>query len=147
MTVADALEAWLETKRGVVRPNTLASYQAQVRSYILGPLLPGEARRAAVRSGKGEKPKAKPILLLGSVKVADLTTRGIREWHRLISDEVSPYPSTSLHLLSPTLGREEKESGAAAASRSSRRHSGVSNCHQLRVPHTHRALGDRRTDS
>lgn len=91
LTVADTIDAWLNTKRGVVRPTTFASYEFQVRSYIVGPLPPAEARRAKVRSGKGKEVAAKPIALLGNIKIADLSTRTIRDWHRLISDEVSPY--------------------------------------------------------
>lgn len=91
LTVADAIAAWLETKRGVVRPNTLASYEFQTASYIVGPLASAEARLATIRSGRGERPKATPVPLLGAVKFAELTTRRIREWHRLIADEVSPY--------------------------------------------------------
>ena len=50
-----------------------------------GPCPPGEARRAIIRSGRGAKPKAKPIELLGREKVQELTTRRIRAWHKLIS--------------------------------------------------------------
>lgn len=91
LTVSAAIDAWLNTKRGVVRPTTFASYEFQVRSYVVGPLPPAEARRAKVRSGKGKPAAAKPIALLGNVKISDLSTRAIREWHRLISDEVSAY--------------------------------------------------------
>ena len=90
VTVADAVAAWLESKRGVVRPITFASYEFEI-GYIVGPLLPSEARRAIVRSGVGARPKAKPIELLGRVKVQELTTRRVRAWHKLISDEVSVY--------------------------------------------------------
>jgi integrase len=90
VTVADAVAAWLETKRGVVRPITFASYEFEI-GYIIGPLLPSEARLAIVRSGVGARPKAKPIELLGRVKVQELTTRRVRAWHKLISDEVSVY--------------------------------------------------------
>ena len=90
MTVADAVAAWLETKRGVVRPITFASYEFEI-GYIVGPLLPSEARRAIVRSGVGARPKARPIELLGRVKVQELTTRRVRAWHKLISEEVSVY--------------------------------------------------------
>jgi len=88
VTVADAVAAWLETKRGVVRPITFASYEFEI-GYIVGPLLTSEARREIVRSGVGARPKA--IELLGRVKVQELTTRRIRAWHKLISDEVSVY--------------------------------------------------------
>lgn len=90
VTVEAAVAAWLETKSGLVRPITLATYQFQSR-YVVGPLPPGEARRAIIASGKGAAPKAKPIELLGREKVQELTTRRIRAWHKLISDEVSIY--------------------------------------------------------
>ena len=90
VTVADAVAAWLESKRGVVRPITFASYEFEI-GYIVGPLLPSEARRAIVRSGVGARPKARAIELLGRVKVQELTTRRVRAWHKLISDEVSVY--------------------------------------------------------
>ena len=90
MTVADAVAAWLESKRGVVRPITFASYEFEI-GHVVGPLLPSEARRAIVRSGVGARPKARAIELLGRVKVQELTTRRVRAWHKLISDEVSVY--------------------------------------------------------
>jgi integrase len=90
VTVADAVAAWLETKRGVVRPITFATYAFQSR-YVVGPLAPSEARRAIIASGKGAAAKAKPIELLGREKVQELTTRRIRAWHKLLSDEVSIY--------------------------------------------------------
>ena len=90
VTVGDAVAAWLESKRGVVRPITFASYEFEI-GYIVGPLLPSEARKAIVRSGVGARPKARAIELLGRVKVQELTTRRIRAWHKLISEEVSVY--------------------------------------------------------
>src|SRR5271166_5369564 len=39
VTVADAVAAWLETKRGVVRPITFSSYEFEI-GYLVGPLLP-----------------------------------------------------------------------------------------------------------
>jgi integrase len=90
LTVGEAVAAWLETKRGVVRPITFAAYEFQSR-YVVGPLAPSEARRAIIRSGVGAKPKARAIELLGRVKVQELTTRQIRAWHKTISDEVSVY--------------------------------------------------------
>ena len=90
VTVETAVAAWLETKRGVVRPITFATYKFQSR-YVVGPLAPSEARRAIIRSGVGAKPKARAIELLGREKVQELTTRQIRAWHKLVSDEVSVY--------------------------------------------------------
>jgi integrase len=90
VTVADAVTAWLETKRGVVRPITYSSYEFEI-GYIVGPLLPSEARRAIIRSGVGARPKAKPIPLLGPIKIVELSPRRIRAWHKLVSEEVSVY--------------------------------------------------------
>ena len=90
VTVSDAVATWLEVKQSSVRPNTFESYESQTR-YIVGPLLPAEARVATIRSGTGTKPKANPLVLLGHIKVQELTTRQIRAWHQLISDEVSIY--------------------------------------------------------
>jgi integrase len=90
VTVETAVAAWLETKRGVVWPITFATYQFQSR-YVVGPLVPSEARRAIILSGVGAKPKARAIELLGREKVQELTTRRIRAWHKLLSDEVSIY--------------------------------------------------------
>src|SRR5580700_9317796 len=90
VTVADAVTAWLETKRGAVRPITFATYAFQSR-YLVGPLSPRDARIATIHSGKGAKPKDRPIELLGREKVQELTTRRIRAWHKLLSDEVSIY--------------------------------------------------------
>ena len=90
VTVETAVAAWLETKRGVVRPITFATYQFQSR-YVVGPLAPSEARRAVIRSGVGARRKAHAIELLGRVKVQELTTRQIRAWHKTISEEVSVY--------------------------------------------------------
>ena len=92
VTVADAVAAWLDVKRGTVRPITYNTYAFQSR-YVVGPLAPSDTRRAIIASGKGAaaKAKAKPIELLGREKVPELTTRRIRAWHKLLSDEVSIY--------------------------------------------------------
>ena len=90
VTVGDAVAAWLETKRDAVRPITFNTYAFQSR-YVVGPLPTGEARRAIIHSGKGAKPNDRPIELLGREKVQELTTRRIRAWHKLVSDEVSIY--------------------------------------------------------
>jgi integrase len=90
LTVADAIETWLEAKKSSVRPNTFASYVFQAR-YVTGPLATAEARRATIRSGTGKRPPAKPLDLLGHIRVQDLTTKDIRVWHRRITEEVSVY--------------------------------------------------------
>jgi integrase len=90
VTIADAVATWLDAKRGTVRPITFATYTFQSR-YVVGPLPTGDGRRAIITSGKGTAPKVKPIELLGRDKVQELTTRRIRAWHKLLSDEVSIY--------------------------------------------------------
>ena len=88
VTVADAVSAWLESKRGVVRPITFDTYAFQSR-YVVGPLPPREARQAIIRSGVGARPKARGIELLGRLKVQELSTSRVRGWHKLLSAEVS----------------------------------------------------------
>ena len=80
----------------MVRPITLATYEFQSR-YVVGPLPPGEARRAIIASGRRREPKVTPIELLGREKVQELTTRRVRAWHKLISDEVSIYCANKAH--------------------------------------------------
>ena len=90
VTVGDAVTAWLDAKRGTVRPITFVTYAFQSR-YVVGPLPRRDARIAIIYSGKCAKPRDRPIELLGREKVQELTTRRIRAWHKLISDEVSIY--------------------------------------------------------
>lgn len=90
LTVSEAVTVWLDTKRGSVRANTFGNYEYQSR-YVVGPLLPKSERQSTMRSGKGQKPNARPLTLLGHIKVQNLTTRDIRAWHKLISEEVSVY--------------------------------------------------------
>jgi len=111
LTVKDAIEAWLETKSGVVRPHTFTSYQFQAR-YVTGPLPPAEARKAIVLSGTGRAPPAKSLDLLGHIKAQELTTRQIRSWHRQISDEVSVYSANKALMIlkaALTLAAEDYE--------------------------------------
>ena len=90
VTVGDAVVAWLYAKRGIVRPITFGTYAFQSR-YVVGSLATSEGRREVIVSGKGESAKPKPIELLGREKVQELTTRRIRAWHKLLSEEVSIY--------------------------------------------------------
>ena len=90
ITIADAVAALLYGKRGVVRPNTFASYEFQAR-YVVGPLLAAAECKAIVRLGTGKKPTGKPLPLLGGVKMQELTTRQNCAWRKLVSDEASIY--------------------------------------------------------
>lgn len=90
LTIGDAVAAWLDNKRDVVRANTFGNYEFQAR-YVVGPMPATEARKAMVALGKRDKSTPPSLTLLGKVKTQDLTTRQIREWHRMISQEVSVY--------------------------------------------------------
>ena len=90
LTVGDAVAAWLDNKRDVVRANTFGNYEFQAR-YVVGPMPATEARKALVALGKRAESAPPSLTLLGKVKTQDLTTRQIREWHRMISQEVSVY--------------------------------------------------------
>ena len=90
LTVGDAVAAWLDNKRDVVRANTFGNYEFQAR-YVVGPMPATEARKASVALGKRAESAPPSLTLLGKVKTQDLTTRQIREWHRMISQEVSVY--------------------------------------------------------
>jgi hypothetical protein len=78
------------SSRAATKSFTFATYAFQSR-YVVGPLPPRDARIAIIHSGKGAKPKDRPIELLGREKVQELTARRIRAWHKLLSDEVSIY--------------------------------------------------------
>lgn len=103
LTVEAAVAAWLDSKRDAVRPITFAAYAFQSR-YVVGPLLPADARSAVIRSGRGTKPTAAPIALLGRENVRELTTRRIRAWHRQLAEEVSLYAANkALQILKASL--------------------------------------------
>jgi integrase len=55
VTVEAAVAAWLETKRGVVRPITFATYEFQSR--FINTLSSREVRRATITSGTGLRQK------------------------------------------------------------------------------------------
>jgi integrase len=91
LTVAQAVEHWLENRRGHVKAGTWRSYQQAV-GYIVGPLLVGTKlqrhafRRTGVRPVSGEL-----IEMLGARPVSELTTADIRQWHTTLTSQVSLY--------------------------------------------------------
>jgi integrase len=90
LTVAHTIESWLAGKKTAVRNNTFNAYVFLAR-YITGPIAVSKVREASIKSGKGKVSTSEHLPLLGLIKVQNLSTRQIREWHRLISDEVSVY--------------------------------------------------------
>ena len=91
ITVAQAMQYWLQDRESEVRRNTLRGYR-QVSSYIVGPLLVGSPvdRHQFARRGK-KKPDAQFIPMLGAVEISQLTTAHIRAWYKLISIHVGSY--------------------------------------------------------
>lgn len=98
LTVADAVKAWLETKKGTIRENTFRNYEYRAL-YVIGPLPTKDARRTNMYSGTGMQLKANTFELLGYIKAQVLTTRDIRTWHKLISEEVSVYTANKAMMI------------------------------------------------
>jgi integrase len=90
-TVAEVVEHWLESRRNQVKPGTWRSYQQAV-GYITGPLLVGTKLQRHAYARTGVKPVSGELIeMLGAVRVADLTTADIRNWHRTLTMHVSAY--------------------------------------------------------
>ncbi len=91
LTVARAVEHWLENRRDAVKPGTWRSYRQAV-GYVVGPLLVGTKFERQVFARRGEKPDgAQFVEMLGAKAIADLSTADIRSWHRTLSAHVSSY--------------------------------------------------------
>jgi integrase len=91
LTVSEAIDRWLETRRGEVKPVTWEGYQHLCR-YVTGPLLVGGKRERRIWTERGEKPKDAAFLdLLGPFLVAELTTADIRNWHKTVTAQVSSH--------------------------------------------------------
>lgn len=58
VTVAEAVTAWLEGRRLLVRNNTYDHY-VKTSHYVIGPLLAREAREKRILSGKAQSPKVR----------------------------------------------------------------------------------------
>src|SRR5262249_6486241 len=91
LTVRRAAEYWLENRRTAVEKGTWDSYRMAVR-YIVGPLLHGSKseRYRFTRIGV-TRTDVQLIEMLGSKRVCELTTGDIRNWHKIVSLEVSTY--------------------------------------------------------
>ena len=91
LTVAGTVDYWLDNRRPEVKPSTWNSYR-QARGYIVGPLLVGSKleRYRYARMGKKED-AAHFIELLAERPIADLTTGDIRNWHKILTAQVSSY--------------------------------------------------------
>jgi integrase len=91
LTVAQAVEHWLESRRTQVKAGTLRSYQQAV-GYVLGPLLVGTRLQRHAFARTGVKPVSGELIeMLGPRPVAELTTADIRQWHATLTAQVSSY--------------------------------------------------------
>jgi integrase len=117
-TVAQAIDHWLSTKEGGVKPSTLKGYKVVANGSIRGPLLIGTKQERADYTESGVAPKnARFIKLLGHIKLPDLNTATIRQWHKTISDQCGAYTANRAksHLKS-ILALAEEDFGIRAPS-------------------------------
>ena len=74
LTVAQAVEYWLENRRTDVKRSTWKSYYCAA-AYVVGPLLEGTRGQRYNFSRSGRKPpNAKFVQMLGPTLVGELTT-------------------------------------------------------------------------
>lgn len=91
-TVAQAIDHWLATKDGSVKPSTLKGYKVVANGAIRGPLLIGTKQERADYTESGIAPKnARFLKMLGHVKLTDLNTAMIRQWHKTITEQCGQY--------------------------------------------------------
>jgi integrase len=117
-TVAQAIDHWLSTKEGGVKPSTLKGYKVVANGAIRGPLLIGTRQERADYTERGVQPKnARFLKLLGSVKLTDLNTAMIRVWHKTVADQCGAYTANRAksHLKS-ILALAEEDFGVRAPS-------------------------------
>ncbi|HYF54158.1 MAG TPA: hypothetical protein VEA41_07860 [Salinarimonas sp.] len=79
ITVAEAVQRWLDDRRGEVKERTLRGYE-HVSHSIVGPLLLGTPEQRRAHTETGLVPHGTELVpLLGEVKVNELTTGQIRQ--------------------------------------------------------------------
>lgn len=117
-TVAQAIDHWMATKIGAVKASTLKGYKVSVNGAIRGPLLIGTKQERAEHTETGIAPKGGRFLkLLGHVKLTDLNTAMIRQWHRTVTEQCGAYTANRAksHLKS-ILALAEEDFGIRAPS-------------------------------
>jgi len=116
--VSKALDHWLADKVGKVKASTLRGYEVVARGAIRGPLLIGTKQQRAEYTETGIAPQgARFLKLLGQVKLTELNTAMIRQWHRLIVEQCGTYTANRAksHLKS-ILALAEEDFGIRAPS-------------------------------
>src|SRR5690606_28132510 len=117
-TVAQDIHHWLETKEGNVKASTMKGYKVVANGAIRGPLLIGTKQERADYTESGIAPKgARFVKLLGHVKLTDLNTAMIRQWHKLVTEQCGAYTANRAksHLKS-ILALAEEDFGVRAPS-------------------------------
>ena len=90
-TIAKAAEHWLADRDGKVKASTLRSYKAMVK-LVVGPLLDASTAERTEYAISGVAPRgAKFLPMLGQLKVTDLGTAAIRNWHRVVAKTCGSY--------------------------------------------------------
>lgn len=117
-TISQAIDHWLTTKEGNVKPSTLKGYRVVANGAIRGPLLIGTRQERAEYTERKIAPKgARFIKMLGDIKLPDLTTAAIRVWHRTVVEQCGTYTANRAksHLKS-ILALAEEDFGIRAPS-------------------------------
>ncbi len=117
-TIAKAIEHWLEDRQGKVKASTLKGYKVVANGAIRGPLLIGSRQERADYTATGVAPAGARFLnLLGHVKLHDLNTAMIRQWHRTIVEQCGTYTGTRAKaLLKSILALAEEDFNCRAPS-------------------------------
>jgi len=91
LTVADAVGRWLANRAGEVRDRTLRGYKESAK-YIVGPIVRGtRQQRYDYSTSTDRQEDTQFIHLLGPIRINELTTGDIREWHKMLATEVGLY--------------------------------------------------------
>lgn len=117
-TVAEAVEHWIEVKRGMVKRQTIRGYQPLLK-IIVGPILQGTPQERVHYALTGEKPHrdTKLLLMLGDYKVSELTTAQLRRWHNLVREEVGAHTANRvMSMLKGILALAEEDFGVRVCS-------------------------------
>jgi integrase len=90
-TIADAVRYWLLVRQDQVKHSTFRDYK-QVSQYIVGPLLVGTKwDRHRWNRSRALARDAQFIDLLGSIRLTDLSTSAIRDWHKVLSRHIGAH--------------------------------------------------------
>lgn len=91
ITVEDAVRRWLADREGETKPRTHWGYRFVAERYIIGPLIKGTARERVEFTTRRAAGRPEYILLLGGIRISELTTARIREWHKTLLREVGSH--------------------------------------------------------